>query len=104
MLLSLAGVPVTAGFFAKYYVLAAGVSATVWLLALVLVLTSAVGAFYYLRVLVALYARPDGRREVREEPPLSRADWVLLGTLAGLLLSLGVFPNLLLAVIRRTAG
>jgi NADH-quinone oxidoreductase subunit N len=104
MLLSLAGVPITAGFFAKYYVLAAGVSATVWLLAVVLVVTSAVGAFYYLRVLVALYSRPDGRREVRYEPLLSWAERVLLGALAGLLLYLGVFPNLLLALIRRTAG
>lgn len=55
--LSLMGFPPTAGFFGKYYVLAAAVSAggmMVWL-SILLVLTSAVGAYYYLRVLVFLF-------------------------------------------------
>jgi NADH-quinone oxidoreductase subunit N len=57
--LSLMGFPPTAGFFAKYYVLAAAVAAgggMVWL-AVLGVLTSAVGAYYYLRVIVFLFMK-----------------------------------------------
>ena len=63
MLLSLAGIPVTAGFLAKFYVVTAGASAGIWGLILILVITSVIGLFYYLRVVVTMYAR------VREEAP-----------------------------------
>ena len=57
-LLSLAGIPLTAGFVGKFYVLASGASAALWLLVLVLVVTSVFGLFYYLRVVVTLFAEP----------------------------------------------
>jgi NADH-quinone oxidoreductase subunit N len=57
MLLSLAGIPVTAGFLAKFYVVAAGASAGIWALILILVITSVIGLFYYLRVVITMYAR-----------------------------------------------
>ena len=53
------GIPPTAGFFAKYYVLMSAVAAgggMVWL-AVLGVLTSAIGAYYYLRVLVVLFMK-----------------------------------------------
>ncbi|MGD8393905.1 MAG: NADH-quinone oxidoreductase subunit N [Candidatus Eiseniibacteriota bacterium] len=59
-LLSLAGIPLTAGFVAKFFVLASGVGASLWLLALLLVAMSAVSLFYYLRVIVAMLADVDG--------------------------------------------
>ncbi|HYD40031.1 MAG TPA: NADH-quinone oxidoreductase subunit N [Anaeromyxobacter sp.] len=60
-MLSLAGVPPTAGFFAKLYLFRAAVSADFVLLALVGVLTSALGAYYYLRVVLYMYMRaPEG--------------------------------------------
>ncbi len=58
-MLSLMGIPPTAGFFAKYYVLMSAVAAgggMVWL-AVLGVLTSAIGAYYYLRVLVVLFMK-----------------------------------------------
>lgn len=58
-MLSLMGIPPTAGFFAKYYVLMSAVAAgggMVWL-AVIGVVTSAIGAFYYLRVLVFLFMK-----------------------------------------------
>jgi NADH-quinone oxidoreductase subunit N len=55
--LSLLGMPPTAGFFGKYYVFSAAVqSGLVWL-AVVGVLASAVGAYYYLKVIVYLFMR-----------------------------------------------
>jgi NADH-quinone oxidoreductase subunit N len=55
MMFSLAGIPLTAGFLAKFYVLFAGVRSALWLLVLVLVVNSIVGLFYYLRVIVTIY-------------------------------------------------
>ena len=55
MMLSLAGIPLTAGFLGKFYVVAAGASATVWWLVIALVVTSVIGLYYYLRVVVIMY-------------------------------------------------
>ena len=58
MLVSLAGIPVTAGFIGKFSVLVLGVAAGQWLLVGGLLVGSAIGLFYYLRVIGALYAAP----------------------------------------------
>lgn len=57
-LLSLAGIPMTAGFFGKFYAAAAGIHARLWLLLAMLVLGSAIGLFYYLRAMIELFLRP----------------------------------------------
>jgi NADH-quinone oxidoreductase subunit N len=101
MLLSLTGVPLTGGFFAKYYILAAGASATAWLLSSVLVVTSAAGSYYYLRILVALYSRPDGAESRSLSAVLTRSEAMTLGALSAVLLLLGIFPSLLIWLIPR---
>src|SRR5438105_471491 len=55
MILSLAGIPLTAGFLGKFYVLAAGASAAAWSLVIVLIVSSTIGLVYYLRVIVAMF-------------------------------------------------
>src|SRR5205823_6514881 len=55
-LLSLAGMPLTAGFVGKFYVLAAGVESALWLLVVLVVCNSALGLFYYLRLVVTMCA------------------------------------------------
>jgi NADH-quinone oxidoreductase subunit N len=60
-LLSLGGIPPTAGFLGKYYLFAAAVQAGFGWLAIIAVLMSAVSMFYYLRVVVAMYLR-DGQQ------------------------------------------
>ena len=62
MLLSLAGIPLTAGFLGKFYIVAAGASAGAWALILILVTTSAFGLFYYLRIVVVLYQQRSRSR------------------------------------------
>jgi NADH-quinone oxidoreductase subunit N len=54
-LLAQAGVPLTAGFFAKFYVLRAAVEADSWPLALVAMLSAVIAAFLYLRIIVSMY-------------------------------------------------
>ncbi|MDA8138190.1 MAG: NADH-quinone oxidoreductase subunit N [Desulfobacteraceae bacterium] len=56
MLLSLAGIPLTAGFVGKFYVISAGAQNHLWWLIITLVLTSGVGLFYYLRVVVTMFS------------------------------------------------
>jgi len=63
-LLSLAGIPPTAGFLGKLYIFQAAVGAQLYGLAVLGLLTSAMGAYYYLRVLVYMYMRPaEGETE-----------------------------------------
>ncbi|HEV7218538.1 MAG TPA: NADH-quinone oxidoreductase subunit N [Terriglobales bacterium] len=99
MLLSLAGIPVTAGFLAKFYVVTAGASAGIWALILILVISSVIGLFYYLRIVVTMYVR------VREgaayaEPHAISGSYILVA-LTILLVWLGVYPVPLLNVIRK---
>ena len=102
-LLSLAGIPLTAGFFAKFQILLAAVHANLWTPAIVLVLASVIGLYYYLRVLVALLAEPDSKPEVAPVP----SAWSVTAGLAGLtviMLWLGIWPTPLLALLEYLLG
>ncbi len=99
MLLSLAGIPVTAGFIGKFYVVAAGASAAMWGPIVILVITSAIGLYYYLRIVVALYGPP--RQAPSGQPALAIPGALVLAFLAACLIFFGVFPQSLLDVIRR---
>lgn len=98
MLLSLAGLPLTAGFLGKFYVVAAGVSADVWAPILILVVTSAIGLYYYLRVVFVMYERREP--EAREFAGVPIAGAFVLAVLSVLLIWLGILPGPLVEVIR----
>jgi NADH-quinone oxidoreductase subunit N len=87
-LLSLAGIPLTAGFIGKLYVVAAGISGSRWVLLTALVVGSVLGLYYYLRVIVVLL----GTAEARALPRASLAASVALVVLVGLLVGLGAVP------------
>ena len=103
MLLSLAGIPLTLGFIAKFYAVAAGVNASLWIPVAALVVGSVISLYYYLRVIVAmLSARTTGSdRSARLVLWPSAA---MVGLLTVALLGLGVFPGPLVSVIRASAG
>lgn len=90
-MLSLAGVPPTAGFLAKVYVFGAAVQAGYLWLAVVAVLNSVVAAFYYLRVIVIMYMREQGAQPV----PVSLSPSLALALLltAWGTLQLGLWPT-----------
>ncbi|MDO6433243.1 NADH-quinone oxidoreductase subunit N [Flavitalea sp. BT771] len=92
-LLSLAGIPLTAGFFAKYYMLAAVIETGHFLwLVIFAVLCAAVSVYYYFRVIQAMYFK-DGDAQALELRPGFKG---LLVVVAALILLLGVFPQVVL--------
>jgi NADH-quinone oxidoreductase subunit N len=101
-LLSLAGIPLTAGFIGKFYVLSAGVADRLWFPVIVLVLTSVIGLYYYLRIMSTLFA--DSPVAVAKEKTLHpffyTATYGALVTLALVLLAVGVFPSAVISVIK----
>ena len=102
MLLSLAGIPLTAGFVGKFFLVAAGTSSELWMLIFVLVVTSVIGLFYYLRILVAMYRSPAEAGEAAAEvPSLSLSGSYALAVLAVLLVWIGVYPGPFLDAIHR---
>ncbi|MBI2069956.1 MAG: NADH-quinone oxidoreductase subunit N [Elusimicrobia bacterium] len=89
-LLSLTGIPPTAGFAAKFLVFRSALASGYTLLAVLGVLCSVISAFFYLRVAVLMYMKPALRdRPDRLSAPVALA----LGIAAGVVLLSGVFPE-----------
>jgi len=90
-LLSLIGIPITGGFFAKFYVFSAALRSNLIGLTIIGVINSAIGAYYYLRIIVMMYMR-----EARTEVPVMK---VPAGIAAALVITvaatiyLGVLPG-----------
>jgi NADH-quinone oxidoreductase subunit N len=104
-LLSLAGIPLTAGFIGKFLVLGAGAGARLWTLALLLVVGSVISVFYYLRVVVAMYMRSAGDPAPGyAETRVSLAAGATLVGLATVLLWLGVWPAPFLEIVNAAVG
>lgn len=103
MLLSLAGIPLTAGFLGKFYIIAAGAAVSSWALIVILVVASTIGLFYYLRIAVVLYQQPAGTDQaiVPYRPP---AATLTLAALTVILVWVGVYPALLLRAIHLAIG
>src|SRR5690606_1657206 len=91
-LLSLAGIPLTGGFMAKYFVLQAAVlqGQLLWLVIIALIL-AVVGVYYYFKVIIAMYFK-TGQAELEYE--VTATDKVLLMSAAVLILILGIVPQL----------
>jgi NADH-quinone oxidoreductase subunit N len=103
MLFSLAGIPLTAGFMGKFYVVAAGAGSDLWLLVIALVINSAIGLFYYLRIIVVMFAYHDWEKTYSARS-LPVTGGVVLVVLAVLLIWLGVYPMPLIEMIHSMTG
>lgn len=103
MLLSLAGIPLTAGFMGKFYILASGANSHQWWLIIVLVITSVIGLYYYLRIIVTMLSKPSESSEDRTAS-LSLTDGIALAALTILLLWMGIYPAVIMNTITSLAG
>ncbi len=100
-LFSLAGIPLTAGFVGKFFVLAASVGALSWLLPLALVVSSAIGLYYYLNLIVTMFREPQtDQLAAVPAPTLSVTGSLVLAALLLLLVWFGVYPAPLLRMIQ----
>jgi NADH-quinone oxidoreductase subunit N len=99
-LLSLLGLPVTAGFFGKFYIFKAAVNSHLLWLAVLMAVNSIIGAYYYLRVIVVMYMREPSTEAATAAPvgfPLT-VNVVLAVTAIGTIF-FGVMPNAVLNFI-----
>jgi NADH-quinone oxidoreductase subunit N len=95
-LLSLTGIPLTAGFQSKFYMLMASVEngQSLWLV-IAAVIFAAISAYYYFRIIQAIYFKPAGAEVIRKED-ISPSFNILLVVSASLVILLGIYPELLI--------
>ena len=99
-MVSLAGIPPTAGFMAKVGVFSAAIRAGHWSLALIGLLSSVVAAFFYLRVLVLMYMQEPVGELDEDRAVLPR---IAIAVPAALTLVLGIFPGVALGVLDKAS-
>ena len=102
-MLSLTGIPPTAGFLAKFLVILPAVQAGGWLtiLAVIAVLNAAAAAFYYLRIVVYMFMRESTTES--ESSPHSSLVWTGLWATTALTIVLGLLPGPLLSIVADAA-
>jgi NADH-quinone oxidoreductase subunit N len=100
MLLSLAGIPLTAGFVGKFYLVAAGAQTSLWALIIILVTTSIIGLFYYLRIIVAMFSQPaEEGTGIAVRQVLAPPEAAALVVVTSLAVWLSVYPSPLVHII-----
>ena len=99
--LSLAGIPLTVGFIAKFYVIAAGVGGAAWLLVWALIAGSAIGIYYYLRIVFAMTKRGVAGDDAATPSWEGTVTAVVLGVV---IVVLGVYPTPLIEFVRVLGG
>lgn len=99
-LLSLAGIPLTVGFIAKFYLFAAGVGAAAWVLLAALVIGSGIGLYYYLRIVFTM-TRDAGAAAAPAQALAALPGQVTLGVLGALLVVFGVYPTPIIDAVRQ---
>ncbi|HUX20700.1 MAG TPA: NADH-quinone oxidoreductase subunit N [Spirochaetia bacterium] len=95
MLLSVAGIPLTAGFMGKMYLLTSSVGSSLWVLSFALVASSGIGLFYYLKLVAVQFRKPQNA-EVGEKRSGGAGVGIALALLTAVVVLLGVYPAVLL--------
>jgi NADH-quinone oxidoreductase subunit N len=96
-LLSLAGIPLTAGFIAKFYIILEGMNAGLIVLVVSLVINSVIGLYYYLRIITVLFSGSSDPKL----PELSILGNITLALIGIIILFLGIYPGWLIGIIER---
>jgi NADH-quinone oxidoreductase subunit N len=87
---SLAGIPITAGFFAKYFVFINMIGTGYKWLLILAILTSAIGVYYYFKVIIAMYFKPAADTE---EVPFELSNKMVVILTSIITLALGIVPG-----------
>ena len=94
-MLSLAGIPVTAGFFAKYFVFSVLIGTSFKWLIVIAILTSAIGVYYYFKVIIAMYFKQE---ESEQEVTMETSHVFLLALTTLFTLALGIVPGYVIEI------
>jgi len=100
---SLIGVPLTSGFFGKFYIFQAALDSHLVWLTIIGLLNSAIAAYYYLKIIVAVYMR-EPAAAVAKLPPVPPGLRIALWASALGVLLLGIFPSTLLSFASSSAA
>jgi NADH-quinone oxidoreductase subunit N len=103
-MLSLAGVPLTAGFIGKFYIFTTGVEGQLWFLLTMLIVGSAIGLYYYLRL---IYTMIQPAAKLQDDPatagvPLGAS--AVLAAMTFFIIWLGVYPSPLINTLQSLSG
>lgn len=101
-LLSLAGIPLTAGFAGKFFIFRAAIESKFLWLAIIGVINSAISVYYYLRVIVVMYMRDSPEEEWIHIPVSPSVASVIALSVGGILL-LGIGPDSVITLARNSA-
>lgn len=108
LLFSLAGIPLTAGFLAKFYVVTAGAGSHLWWLLIVLVSTSTVGLYYYTRIVVAMYVQQPAEGAAAPSSAAATAGRLAgpstLAVVAAAVVFFGVYPAPLIRLLEHVVA
>jgi NADH-quinone oxidoreductase subunit N len=94
-LLSLAGIPPTAGFFAKYYIFTSAFMAGNPGLVCIAIIASLIGVYYYFRLIIAMYFKESNEQEI----PVESNHKLLLIVIAIAIIALGLFPDFIIRLL-----
>ncbi len=100
MLLSLAGIPLTAGFIGKFYLIASGASSQLWWLVIVLAASSVIGLYYYIKIIAVMFDKAKGTEALALRPRLYLINLITLFVLSALMIFYGIYPQGLIDRIR----
>jgi NADH-quinone oxidoreductase subunit N len=94
-MLSMAGIPITAGFFAKYYIFVSAIQGGWLWIVIIGILAALVGVAYYLKLIIAMFAKTSETEKIVTSPLYITS--LLVATV--LILIAGVLPNLIISLI-----
>lgn len=105
VLLSLAGIPLTAGFIGKFYIFATGVEGELWFLLTMLIVGSSIGLYYYLRVIYTmLQPAASGLKDDPAAGTLPFGTHAVMGIMTLAIIWLGVYPTSLITTLQSLAS
>ena len=104
VLLSLAGIPLTAGFIGKFYIFTTGVESELWFLLTMLIIGSAIGLYYYLRLIYIMLqpAEDDANDPAAVSLPLGVH--AVMAAMTAAIIYLGVYPAPMIDTLQSLAS